>query len=342
MPILDPSTNGHLLVGPSARPTDEPQRTPRPTPPLTTSSAARRRWSPDTTRGARAHARYVSTTDDSENTMSIMTERLHTTPRRPLHLRWLRVLLTGLVLFGAVLAVLLDTGNPVYVPCLLLLGAAVVPVTFSTLVTEIEPEHRLSLARILTGAVLGGVVGAVLAGQLEFETAHALGALPPVLIGLIEEAAKLVIPVLLFGWRRPRPRAVDGVVLGVAVGSGFAALETMGYAFVTLLNAGGHVEPVAQLLMLRAAGSLGGHAAWTGLACAALFAVRGARRRWWGWARFVAVFAGMVALHAQWDSSRGGHGYLTVGAISFILLMAVACWLHFFPRRNDRAALTSS
>ena len=264
--------------------------------------------------------------------MRVITERLHATPMRSLHLRWLGILLTGTALFGAVLAVLLATGDPIYVPCLLLLGAAVVPVTFSTLVTEIEPAHRLSGSRILTGAVLGGVVGAVLAGQLEFETAHALGSLPPVMIGLIEEAAKLVIPVLLFGWLRPHPRAVDGLVLGVAVGSGFAALETMGYAFVTLLGADGHVQPVAQLLLFRAAGSLGGHAAWTGLACAAVFAIRGARPRWLGWVRFLCVFAGVVGLHAAWDRSSGGRGYLAVGVISFILLMAIAWWLHAHQR----------
>ncbi len=283
--------------------------------------------------------------------MSAITERRPTegrpaerrpTGHRRLHLRWLGVLLTGLALSCAVLAVLLDTGDPVYIPCLLLLGAAVVPVTLATLVTEIEPSHTLSLGLLLVGAVLGGVVGAVLAGQLEFDAAHALGTMPPVLIGLIEESAKLVIPVLLLGWRwlswrplglrRPRPRAVDGLVLGVAVGSGFAALETMGYAFVTLLGVRGHLEPVAQLLMLRAVGSLGGHAAWTGLACAALFGVRGARNRTLGRARFLCVFVLVIALHAAWDGSSAGNGYLAVGGVSFILLMAAAWWLHAHPR----------
>jgi protease PrsW len=272
--------------------------------------------------------------------MSLTTVRPVATPvpmrprPRNLRLRWLGVLITGLALFGAVLAVLLATGDPVYIPCLLLLGAGVVPVTLSTLITEIEPAHQLSLPRILTGAVLGGVVGAVLAGPLEFETTHALGSLPSPMIGLIEEAAKLVIPVLLFGWRRPLLRAVDGLVLGVAVGSGFAALETMGYAFVTLLETHGQLEPVAQLLLFRAGGSLGGHAAWTGLACAAWFGIRGASRRWLGLVRFLAVFAGVVALHAAWDSSATGHGYLRVGVVSFALLMAVAIWLHVLARRR--------
>lgn len=253
------------------------------------------------------------------------------TPRvRSWPLRWLAVLITGVALFGLILAVMTNTGNPIYVPCLLLLGAAVVPATLTTLATEVQATRRLSLARILTAATLGGVIGAVIAGQLEFDTVRALGVLPFLAIGLIEESAKLAIPVMLFAWRRPRLRALDGLVLGVAVGSGFAALETMGYAFVALLKTGGHLQPVESLLVLRALGSLGGHAAWTGLAAAAFFAIPGARRRAVGWLRFLATVIGVVCLHAQWDASAavGGHGDLVVGVVSFGLLATAAWWLH--------------
>jgi RsiW-degrading membrane proteinase PrsW (M82 family) len=262
--------------------------------------------------------------------------RLH---RRSRRLSWLWVLLTGIALFGVVLAVLLSTGNPIYIPCLLLLGAAVVPATMTTLIYGIEGWARISLARLLTGAVLGAVIGGVLAGLLEFETARALGgSLPTPMIGLIEETAKLAIPALLLIRWRPRPRAVEGLVLGVAVGSGFAAMETMGYGFVQLINSQGNLEPVAQLLALRGVTSLGGHAAWTGLACAALFAIAGSRRRWLGWLRFAAVFAGVVALHAIWDSSATGTGYLEVGAVSFVLLLAAAVGLHLRARAAARRA----
>ncbi|MQA85725.1 MAG: PrsW family intramembrane metalloprotease [Streptosporangiales bacterium] len=216
-----------------------------------------------------------------------------------MHLRWLAVLAAGLALFVAVLAVLLDTGNPLYVPSLLLIGA-------------------------------------VVAGQLEFETVRELGALPTLLIGLIEESAKLAVPAVMLAvtLTRLRPRAMDGLVLGVAVGSGFAALETMGYAFVALLRAGGHLEPVTILLLLRAVTSPGGHAAWTGLVCAALFAIWGASRGWLAWLRFLLVFVGVVVLHAAWDSTAGGSGHLIVGGLSFALLMVVTWRLHRAARTN--------
>lgn len=263
-----------------------------------------------------------------------MTQTLERPPAhqtRTLPLRWVGVLLIGAALYGAVLIVLVNTQDPVYIPALLLLGAAIVPTTLTTLVTEMQAAPRLSLAHVIAAAVLGGVIGSVVAGQLEFDTAHALGSLPYLMIGLIEESAKLAVPVLLFAWRRPRPHAVHGLALGVAAGSGFAAMETMGYAFVALLQSHGHLQSVDTLLLIRAIASLGGDAAWTGLAAAAFFAIRSARQRWLGRLRFLATFIGVVSLHAMWDANTADHGYLAVGAAGLVLLAATMWWLHRHP-----------
>lgn len=263
-----------------------------------------------------------------ETTMSQTLHRPTARHTRVWPTRWIAVLLVGAALYGAVLTVLQDTRNPVYLPTLILLGAAIVPATLTTLVTELEAVPGLSLARVLTAAILGGVLGCVVAGQLEFDTARDLGSLPYLFIGLIEESAKLTVPVLLFAWRRPRLRAVDGLVLGVAAGSGFAAVETMGYAFVTLLQARGQLPPVDGVLLVRALASLGGHAAWTGLAAAALFAIAESGNRWIGLLRFLAVFTGVVVLHAFWDAHAAGHGILAVAATDLALLATTTWWLH--------------
>jgi RsiW-degrading membrane proteinase PrsW (M82 family) len=244
----------------------------------------------------------------------------------PVHVRWFAVLVIGSLLYAAVFSTLLRTGDVLYVPSLVLIGAAVVPVTFTTFVSGLRGRRSLSFAQLAVGASLGGVIGTVVAGALEFETIRTLGSLPTLGVGLIEESAKLAVPVGILAWRKPRP--LDGLVLGVAVGSGFAALETMGYAFVALVQSGGHLGPVNDLLFVRSLAAPGGHAAWTGLSCAALFAIGSSRRRWLGWARFIVVFAGVVVLHAAWDSLTSDHGYLVVGGVSFILLMTVTWYLH--------------
>lgn len=247
--------------------------------------------------------------------------------------RWVAVLLGGIALFALLYAVLRNTGNPVYLPSLLLLGAAVVPATFATFFNEAFGRARVSAGMVATGAILGGTIATVVAGQLEADTIRTLGGLPTLLIGLIEESAKLAVPLLLLANRRVR--AIDGLVLGVAVGSGFAAMETMGYAFVELFRAHGQLLPVTDLLVLRALSSPGGHAAWTGLACAALFGVRGASTKWIAWLRFGLTFAAVVVLHAAWDTPLVGPWHTGIGLLSFAVLLAVALRLRHALRRDD-------
>lgn len=249
--------------------------------------------------------------------------------RRTLPPRWITVLVAGVALYGAVYAVLFGTRNILYVPSLLLIGAAVVPVTFITFVGALPRRGELPFTQIAVAAAVGGVIGTVAAGSLEFETVRTLGSLPTFSIGLIEESGKLAVPALVLVWRRQRP--LDGLVLGVAVGSGFALLETMGYAFVALVRSGGQLAATTQLLLVRSVTEPGGHAAWTGLACAALFAIRTSRRTLIGWLRFVSVFAGVVALHMTWDSLTTQNGYLAVSGVSFVLLMATTWYLHRRP-----------
>src|SRR6476659_368338 len=60
------------------------------------------------------------------------------------------------------------------------------------------------------------------------------------LVGLIEEGCKIVA--LMFLARHlPHKRQIDGLLLGAAVGMGFAALESTGYAFTALLLSHGYV-----------------------------------------------------------------------------------------------------
>jgi RsiW-degrading membrane proteinase PrsW (M82 family) len=253
-------------------------------------------------------------------------------------LAWIAVLATGSALYAAVLIALLATGNVLFVPSLLLIGAAIVPVAFITFLDGLD-RHRLSFTQVAAAALLGGAGGVVIAGSLEYLTATQLGALPTWAVGIIEEAAKLVVPAVILLWRKPRP--LDGVVLGVAVGSSFAVLETMGYAFVALLKSGGNLGSVTQLLLVRSVSEPGGHAAWTGLACAALYTIGRSGRRWLGWLRFAIVFAGVALLHSTWDSVAGNTGYLVIGSASFLALMAATWWLRR-GHREDPPAVTEN
>jgi len=138
--------------------------------------------------------------------------------RRPLSARWawLLVLLAGVAAYLIVLRTLVVTQNPLYVPSLLLLGSAVVPV--SVLVYAASGPRRAPVGAGLIAAVagVGGVIGTVAAGTLEYDTLQRLGTVPMIMVGLIEESAKLVVPVIILIFARRRDPAAGRRERGVA------------------------------------------------------------------------------------------------------------------------------
>ena len=110
---------------------------------------------------------------------------------------WLGVLVIGLVLYVLVLRTLVRTQNPNFVPALILLGATVVPLAFLTFAQARTGRWQVPAWALVTSAFFGGVIGTVVAGTLEYDTLRRLGALPMLFVALIEESAKLIVPVIL-------------------------------------------------------------------------------------------------------------------------------------------------
>jgi RsiW-degrading membrane proteinase PrsW (M82 family) len=234
---------------------------------------------------------------------------------------WLPVLLVGIGLFIAIQQALVITGNPGLVPSLLVLGTLVIPVTFVVYIDGRNPAYDVPLSVLLSCALLGGVLGAAVASVAEFDIMRRLGALPTLYIGLIEEAAKLLVPIAVLIFTRYRGNPADGLLVGVAVGMGFAVLETLGYGFVTLLATGGNLSDAENEVLLRGVLSPAGHAAWTGLVAAALWWAYTQRGRPRALAAAIGTFVLVVVLHALWDAIHAWHAYLIIGAISFGLLL---------------------
>ena len=229
---------------------------------------------------------------------------------------WLAVLVVGGVLFIVEERTLVATQNPNLVPSAILLGAGVVPLAFVAFVYGRRLPYGVPGVAIAVAAFLGGVIGTIVAATLEFDVLRALGGLPMAGVGLIEEASKLLVPLLLlFPLRRYRTRA-DGLLIGVACGAGFAALETMGYAFTTLIRSQGNITDTVDILLLRGFLSPAGHMSWTGITAAALYAAAGGHMRW---RAVVGAFVVAVVLHTLWDSA----GTLVVTAIVAVVSLGL-------------------
>jgi RsiW-degrading membrane proteinase PrsW (M82 family) len=244
---------------------------------------------------------------------------------------WLGALVVGLILYLVVLRTLVSTQNPNYIPALILLGASVVPLSFLTFAQARTGRWQVPGSMLVVGALFGGVIGTVVAGLLEYDTLRRLGMLPMLFVGIIEEAAKLIVPVVLLLFvlsRGGRRLPTDGLVIGVAVGTGFAALETMGYAFNALLSSKGNIGAVQETLFVRGLTSPAGHIAWTGLTAGALWAMA-ATPTLRKVLTFIGTFVGAVALHTSWDTFGG--------IIPFVILAAISLGWLFLAMRRYRA-----
>ena len=237
-------------------------------------------------------------------------------------LSWIAVLVVGVAAYLLVLRTLVATENLNFVPSLLLLGSAVVPATVLTFAATGGRRVVVGAGLLALVAIVGGIIGTVAAGTLEYDTLRRLGALPMFFVGLIEESAKLVLPlvVLLFVRRYRNPAA--GVVVGVASGMGFATLETMGYGFNALIQSRS-LAALDSTLLLRALLSPAGHVAWTGVTAAALFAIPSAPHAGRAFLRFVGTFVAAVLLHTAWDGSNNLVVHVVVAVVSVGGLLVV-------------------
>ena len=224
---------------------------------------------------------------------------------------WARILVGGLMLWSAAVLVTFATRNVNLVPTIILLGSFLIPVTFVSYAFG-HADQVVTAQRIFTAFVYGGVLGVLGASVLEAALLRQPSGPAYLGVGLIEEAVKLAA-LWLLARRLPRYTMRDGIVLGAAVGFGFAAFESAGYAFTALFTQSGpSLLNLVETEMLRGILTPVGHGLWTAILGGTLFAVAARRGRLrlsgavLGWYLLVAL------LHGLWDASQGIAVWLTL------------------------------
>jgi RsiW-degrading membrane proteinase PrsW (M82 family) len=227
--------------------------------------------------------------------------------RRP----WLRMFLGGLGLWAATVVVTFATSNANLVPTIILLGSFLVPVAFVTYAFG-HADEVVTAERIFTAFVYGGVLGVLGASVLEAAFLRQPSGPAYVGVGLIEEAAKLAA-LWLLARRLPRYTMRDGIVLGAAVGFGFAAFESAGYAFNALFTSGGpSLLNLVETEVLRGILTPVGHGLWTAILGGTLFGVAARRGRLRLSRAVLGTYVLVALLHALWDASRSIAVWLTL------------------------------
>jgi RsiW-degrading membrane proteinase PrsW (M82 family) len=217
---------------------------------------------------------------------------------------WKRCLGGGLALWALTVVVTYATENTTLLPTLILLGSFLVPVAFVLWAYE-RHGRDLGVSAILGCFLTGGTLGVLGASVMEYYLVHPSWVMF-VSVGLIEEAVKL--GALMFVLRRlPGIRGIRaGLVLGAAVGFGFAALESAGYAFnATASTEGIDLRALIETEILRGVPAPFGHGLWTAIAGGVLLSCRRPNGRFRLTAPVLGTYLGVALLHALWDSTHG-------------------------------------
>lgn len=212
---------------------------------------------------------------------------------------WVQVLAIGGILYFVGLLILYATQNPVLFPTIALLGSFLVPAAFVAFFYENRELSRLPLMIVVLAFFYGGALGVFAASILESLFLAGLTFFTAFEVGLIEEFSK-ILPLFILAKGRKHQSQTNGMILGAALGMGFAALESSGYAFASFIESRGNLTFTVGVILLRAVLAPVGHGAWTAILAGVLF------RESFPYqfrlnASIVLTFLGVSLLHGLWD-----------------------------------------
>jgi protease PrsW len=217
-------------------------------------------------------------------------------------------LFSRMLLISVAISVLLIIGfrtfeNPNLLPGLMFIGSFAVPISSLIFFLEMNAPRNISVFMVMALAFLGGVTSLFVA-LIFFERLQFLSDIMSAsAAGIIEEVAKVLVVVLIVGRFVRYKWVLNGLLFGAAIGMGFAAFESAGYAYRSE-----NFEAMVDNLILRGLLSPFMHIVWTANAAAALWLVKGARKFSWnmlGDMRFLRVMLSSMVLHMIWNANFG-------------------------------------
>ena len=267
---------------------------------------------------------------------------------------WEKPWLYARVLFIGIIFLLLSNlnfkmGYPAGFFAMSILGSLLVPLSIVVFYWELNIPRDIPMYKVLMIFFIGGMLSLIFTGFLpSVDRAY--------LAPLTEEPGK-IIALALFLYMMDCKYIFSGLLLGAAVGAGFAAFEDIGY----VINSG--IESVPELLskvniksrddlitllwiamtkgsedtfFLRSISTIGGHVTWAAVEGGALMWAKGRERlqlKHFFSPKFLIYVAATMALHFAWNFTAVYGITITrlpyVGGLNFLILMALAVMLAF-------------
>jgi protease PrsW len=189
--------------------------------------------------------------------------------------------------------------NAHFFPGLIMVGSFIVPLTILIFFWEMNAPQNISIYKVVKILFIGGIMSLVTAVFL-YENIG--GNSSVIMVGFVEELAKLLV-IIWFIREKKYTYILNGILIGAAVGTGFAAFESAGYALMAVLLS--DFDTMYFTIFWRGVLAPGGHIVWAAILGAAINIVRAKDRplylsmlkdyRFWG------TFIIVIAMHAVWD-----------------------------------------
>ena len=158
------------------------------------------------------------------------------------------------------------------------------------------------------------------------------------MVGLIEEVAKTVIVAVFLFKSKKSNYILDGLLIGAAVGAGFAAFETAGYILKFGLNGG--LDAMLNVIKLRGFLAPGGHVAWAAIEGAALMYVKGfelLNKKHLNDKRFLLICLIPIILHGIWDMPISLPYYIIQIAMTVLAWLVIIYFINLGLKQVDEA-----
>lgn len=209
----------------------------------------------------------------------------------------------AILVFIGLLVAVAQFNNPLLIPGLLFVGSFAVPFASLIFFWEMNAPQNVSLYQTIKLLFSGGLVSLLLSLLLFSNTSLLSTFLGASSAGIIEESGKLLAVLLLMRYKTRYHWLLNGMLFGAAVGTGFAAFESAGYAFMTLLEGG--IDQAINSIFLRGVLAPFSHVVWTAITAAACWRVKGLRPFEWAMLKnpgFVRTFVTVMVLHMLWNA----------------------------------------
>lgn len=264
---------------------------------------------------------------------------------------WLysRVLLMFTITFVLLWICVNTFASQLSIPGLIVIGSFAVPLSTMVLFLEANVWKNVSMYTVIKTFFMGGCASLVVTLFLFSVYGDKLdGFFGAFIIGLIEETGKAVIVFAILR-RFGKLSILTGMLIGSAVGAGFAAFESAGYALRPLLiqmqytgyaaaygksvSTQDIMDSINHLIFMRAVLAPGGHVAWAAISGAA-FVIASKLKGVFDTSlftetKFLRLFAIPIVLHGLWDSPLAEWinkifpygGYISLIVIVWIVVM---------------------